>query len=582
MSALGGDQVAASGDSVDYLSNPAALATLPVPSLWIAHHQSLLNTAQDTLSMAWPGQRISGAIAGRYLDDGSHDRIDEGSDGEPITGLGQYRFSTMFTQATLAQTFATRWHWGASLKAWEQRRDSDTGRGWAADAGLFTHALFRSVDAGVAVRNLGPTADGFQLPLRLAVGAALRGKNARGPVPTYFGELEAARSRSTGARLGVELAWLGAWIRGGFQSVDSDLGDTLSHFSFGAGLRLRGWSFDYAWVPRGLLGSEQRFSLSIGFGLTPEERERVARDLDTAIAQRSQNLVNASLVEARAAADAHDWVTAQQKYHVALGWQPNNAEALAGERLAQEKAKQDEARARCREAEHFISQQQWLEAAFSYRQALKAVPSYPEAVQGLKAVNQKIHQSHPSTKAFDSAYARGVTFYLDGQYNEAIQSWEAALKLEPSRSDIREYIEKAKVKKLESEVASLKGQAKSDDERVKALAQQAYLLYNLGETKKAIETWDKLLAIDPQNADARQAVAAARTRLNLSDSEKAEPSDQRVLTLDAEAMAAYSEGNLEKAQERWKRALALEPNNVWIRNNLARVERELAGKTNQK
>jgi tetratricopeptide (TPR) repeat protein len=178
----------------------------------------------------------------------------------------------------------------------------------------------------------------------------------------------------------------------------------------------------------------------------------------------------------------------------------------------------------------------------------------------------------------DEAYNQGIRFFLDGQYDRALQVWNRLLASSPDRSNLREYIEKAEKMKLQEEIASLKLKQMQQNDKGDRLIRQGYTLYRLGQTDKAITLWERALAIDPSSSEAASALKEARAKRELLKGQDSIEASSKVEELNSEAMNAYVTGDLGRASLLLRKAIAVDPRNARVRNNLERIESELASK----
>jgi tetratricopeptide (TPR) repeat protein len=582
--ALGGDQVAASGEIESLFSNPAGLRSIVVPGLWLSHNEYLVDTRYETMAFGIPTRNQAFGAAVQYLNRGTFERTQIDASNAPITGLGNFRYSTTLTTLAWATRLNEKLDFGAGGKFWELNQDGSTPTGFASDFGVTAHDFFRSLSGAVAVRNVGPKYQGYDIPRSIAVGLSypILASRVTSHRTTLFAEAESRHVQGTAARLGIEFSNDVLSLRTGFQNLTSDLGNSLAQFSFGIGLRIKGWKVDYAFLPGGDVGDQHRIAVRITFGLTPEERAQRARELDRAMADRARDRAQACLTDGNAALKSDQWSTAVSRFSEALMWDPQNKKASASLKLAQQKKNLADAEDHFEQGRALANDQQWLEAAFQFQQALKLNPNHAEAARSLKNARRRIEESraHAENKnaTAEDAYNQGVLFYLDGRYDDALKEWNRVKKADPSRPHLAEYIEKAKNKKLEQEVSALKTQAHPSDQDLVALNHQAYTFYSVGETRQAIKIWEKVLESNPNNADARLALNHAREKEQLIHNGSTDGEKSDVRDLNFQAMNAYSEGNLELAATLWRKALALDPTNTWIQNNLRRVESELAVK----
>jgi tetratricopeptide (TPR) repeat protein len=112
------------------------------------------------------------------------------------------------------------------------------------------------------------------------------------------------------------------------------------------------------------------------------------------------------------------------------------------------------------------------------------------------------------------------------------------------------------------------------DEQTAKMNRDAYTLFILGQTEQAIKIWQKILIDQPNNAEAKRALDQAREKQRLVSSGEGKLAS-RVYELNSKALGAYSRGELKEAAQIWRDALRIDAGNVWIKNNLDRVEREM-------
>lgn len=575
---LGGDQAALSGQMSDMFSNPASLTSLNIPELWLTHNKSFIDSTYSTLGFGLPRTNHAFGFSGQFIDDGEEERlgVDEGT-GDPIELGGQAKFTTTLLHAGWAMKMNDRWSVGLLGKAWQEDLDGKKKSGWAGDLGLLGHSVLRNLDLALTARHLGPAIDGYDLPRSLSAGAAYH----MGKLSLYS-TVDQAAHRDLGFRGGLEFRHNIIALRAGYESLSSDVDESLANFTMGAGFRIKGWKVDYAWVPKGDLGDQHRIALSFGFGLTPEERAEAAKQVDRAMAARMKEHANQNFANGQDAMKRGDWKLAADEFQQALTWDPSQQGFVEALNVAKSKMRFSEAQAYFVQGKKHAAQDEWLDAAYNWKKTLDLVPSHEDAKKSLKLANARISRSYgkaaePSSR-IDKIFDEGVRYFVDGDYDAALKEWNVVLKVEPNRPALKEYVEKARRMKAESELAALKSTTTNKDKQIDTLAQQAYTFYSLDQIDKAINNWEKILVLDPENKDAKQALREAKNRRELKASDTADRRGRRVDELNASAMTAYSEGRLENAVAIWNRALLVEPNNLWIRKNIQRVESEMASR----
>jgi hypothetical protein len=266
--ALGGHQGAMRGSLDAAFSNPAGMASLVGPEFLLTHNQSFLETKYNTIAFGGPAGRQILGISAQYIDDGSHKTSGVDAQGNPIQGVGEFRFSTLIVDLFWARSIYKKASVGITAKAWRESQGAHFSEGVAADVGFQIAAIPSSFDLGLVGRNLGPDVDGVSLPRSTAFAASahipFRGKGFK--QISIFSDLDFASHRDLEIHAGIELQHPIFSLRAGYENLESDPEESLGQFSFGAGLRIKGWCLDYAWLPRGVMGDEHRVGVKIGFG----------------------------------------------------------------------------------------------------------------------------------------------------------------------------------------------------------------------------------------------------------------------------------------------------------------------------
>jgi len=566
MAGLGGDQAAASGSIGTMFSNPASLSILQIPELLVTHHESLIQTRSNTAAFGWPTKNHAFGFSMQYVNFGSQERTGVDAVGDPIIGLGDFRYSTLALQLGWSRKILNNLSVGTTAKGWQEKRDTSSKGGWGGDVGLQMRSVLPSLDVGLVYKNIGPKVDGFSLPRSLALGGVYDFHGA-----SIFSEYDFSSSRSSDLRLGVEYQLDYIWLRTGYDSGLSDQEKSISQFSFGVGLKISGWRLDYAWSPRELFSDEHKIAFTIGFGMTQEERKREARKLDDAMDQRMKAKSHDHYLAGKEALAKKDLSEAIDQFSKALDWNSENKKAKNELKKAQKGHLAYLAKQHYENGIKLSTEGEWLEASMEWKKTLTLNPDNQAAQKKLKLANKKIFRKTVLT----GGYKKGIESYLKGDYDSAIQSWNAVLKKDPAHKEVKGYIEKAKRMKAEQQVFHLlkeKEQQKTQSER---LSHQAYTLFKLGQTDEAIKTWERIIAMDPRNKDAKLALAKAKEKESLRSSNQPDRAQRKVRELNSEALAAYRTGQGEKAASLWKKALATDPGNIWIQKNLKRVQSEL-------
>jgi hypothetical protein len=262
--------------------NPAGLAGLNYRDATITHGAYYQNTFYDFMAYAQPID----SILGRNRRELETNQLGAVGVGVFYLNTGQMQELDNTGAATggnfTPQDFAAILAWGGALT-----RDIDVGVGMkfisthieetaetaAADFGvrLREHIVGMPYTLALNLQNLGGRLKYYQqsdpLPLQFAISQSLR--PTRNISLTM--DLVAPQDNRIYPAFGAEFRSavgpnVSAAVRVGYEgrTTSSDLA-TLSGLGLGAGLGLARFSLDYAWMPYGLLGSTNRFTLSYRF-----------------------------------------------------------------------------------------------------------------------------------------------------------------------------------------------------------------------------------------------------------------------------------------------------------------------------
>ena len=280
--AMGGAMSAVTNDSSSIYWNPAGLSQVPRLSTSFMHAQYVADVTYEAASYA---QRVNDAavIGGgvRYLNGGS---------------VPQTNVSAVNTGTFTPYSYVAELGWGESIydlsdsemdvsmgvaaRAIRSSLGLATANGYGADFGVqsrfYTSAL--TYDIGLAVQNLGSGQKFDQvrdtLPTRVRFGGAVK------PFPSLTLSLEAIApindtpSGAFGVEYSVELErGIKAAARAGLNTLTYQSLGPVSIMSFGLGLKLTNLSFDYAFVPMGVLGTAAH-RLSISYDLPAKVSRR--------------------------------------------------------------------------------------------------------------------------------------------------------------------------------------------------------------------------------------------------------------------------------------------------------------------
>lgn len=271
LAAMGGAGLALYGPDA-YFLNPAGLAALaPRESSLQASYESLLGAASRTGLSYSRGAGASVFSAGLiYQDSGAGLQTLDAAGRVAGGGIAAY---DMAAGAGWAGRFS-RVDAGLNLKYISSRLAETSGRTAALDAGLtFRAGPDSATDFAIAVRNLGaPLKLGSaSAPLPFEAGGGLRWR--RTPELDILLEGRLPCDHAPYVILAGEWHTAGEhpafFARAGLNSRNYDDHGFMGSFAGGFGLKLGGFSIDYAFTPYGELGAAHRFTAGLAWGAPP-------------------------------------------------------------------------------------------------------------------------------------------------------------------------------------------------------------------------------------------------------------------------------------------------------------------------
>ena len=273
--AMGGAMTALTNDSSSVYWNPAGLAQVPRLSASFMHAQYVADIIYEAASYAQRVNDTSVVGAGvRYLNGGSIQQTDINAVNNgtftPYSYVAELGWGGEIPDLSDSEMDVSV---GAAARAIHSSLGLAAANGYGGDLGLQTriYSSLMNYDVGLTVQNLGSGQKFEQvrdsMPTRIRFGAAVR------PVKPLSLSLEAVApiNDSPSGAFGVEYAvevesGVKAAARAGINTTNYSSLGAVSIFSFGLGLTLTAFSFDYAFVPMGALGTATH-RLSVSYNL---------------------------------------------------------------------------------------------------------------------------------------------------------------------------------------------------------------------------------------------------------------------------------------------------------------------------
>jgi len=477
---MGGTGVAVTGDGDSFFSNPAALATLNQNEILTFHAPLLFDTLYDSIGYVNPvGTHNSFGIGFTRI--GTTDILQTQTNIQPLS-----TFSSEELQGLLGYGFqlVEGIDFGATIKYYREQFFTYQGSGVGVDLGVLYHLSkdkrdfrqlgYRNFTFGVSASNvLQPQVKLFQTedqPVRVfrpALSYLFEPSSSSTLWLAFESEIPQTGDLlfKAGAEYGLNKT---LFVRAGFDGVSP---------TAGAGLRVAGFEVDYAFNQRDL-GPLHRFSLTYRFGFfhDPIQAQKidllkwVARsytktgDYDPAIQawknvlkeypddpeavkslrdlQRDRkNAVQDQLQAARAAVKRGDFDKALPLIAKIMSLDPGNPEAR--DLLKQVDKNLLVSSNYVRGVEAYSKED--YEMAVQYLQTVYEInPQYRDVKHLYHDAQSHYMPLQSMPKELTDLYARGVDYYMGGQYTKAIEAWEKVLEKDPKNYLVQRNLEEAR------------------------------------------------------------------------------------------------------------------------------------------
>lgn len=184
------------------------------------------------------------------------------------------------------------------------------------------------------------------------------------------------------------------------------------------------------------------------------------------------------------------------------------------------------------------------------------------------AIQLEIGEVEASTGAQVLAHlSEGEAAYARGEAENARQSFESVLVLDPQNSEALgylEYIKRSRVPRSPTELPKPPSAVSPEEILAEGHYQAAITSEDAGRVFKAISEYNAALKVNPQHSESREARARLRERLV-----------PRVEELYTEGKRFFQEEDLHNALRVWRQALLIQPRDERIGENIDRAQKML-------
>lgn len=568
---MGGGFISLSNDASAVFYNPAGLPRISQQELSLMHMDLFEGTIYDYAGWVYPDPKLGG-FGLAIMRIGTDDIV------RRVNFIDQGTFDYSYTQYLIS--YGKQLQGGVSIglnfKIVNQTLDSLSDYGLGFDVGILS-TVYKNLQAGMVFRDMVPPeielgAKSESSPLTLAGGLALNDFYVDDNVSmTASFELEKVENRAAKLHTGIELGLMDTYfMRGGY---DRD------NVTFGAGLNYRRLKIDYAYKVLDYIEDSHRFSFSLMIGASVAEKQqreenRIAQQgqiqvederkrqfefyrdkayeyqqkfmLDSALAyyqralafdehntaiigtiagieksiriqqetelelQKSRDemlkTTNTYLTQAQNFFDKKYYNAALDMLQLIFDINPGHPEAMVM-KLKVEDGISAEIAARLEDARLAEKESRYFNALEAYNRILELSPDNQIARDGLTELANKVDIAQQLNQ--------GIGAYNDQQFDVAKSTFEAVLSIDPNNPVAIEYLKKIDVD--EEKTTTLE-----ELQRDKAIWQK-YLdglrFMRNKEYEKAIDAWNAVLKVYPNNVNTLNNIEQARLRLRSEQSE---------------------------------------------------------------
>ncbi len=577
-SGMGGAFTAVSDDATGLYWNPAGLSDLSQTGLTGFHSTLFEGSSYDFFSICQPTVRYGGfGFAFLRVGTDGIQAYDSRSASLGEISYSQSEMLFSYGRALpLSPPFDLRL--GASIKVVTQRMGDFGAEGVGLDVGaMYPFPYLKGLTLGVSLRD-SPGAklklvDRVEsTPSSIRAGASYRGSFRGGQDSAVFAaDVSLPESAPAGLFVGGEyLVDNTVALRAGLNSgkLAAGAGVRWRNYSFD-------YSISNAELGNmHQFSVSASFGDPVAIKKEREELER-RREVSRLLQEERSNRTAAHAELARAAAKKGNYSAAIEEWSMVLEYEPENSEARESlrdmretlRRQTEQDAKVVERQARSRwlvdVAREHLARGELHAASMRLSQALEFDSTNATASVVTAEVDSLV------AVEVSEGVSRAKSLASSGNCLEAITEWNKVLLLEPENSQAK--------RGLEACVSELEGVGRSLTEanaRIEALTHytRAVRAYERGDYTEAKARVNEMLRLTPADQDGRRLAEMIDERLSPTRPKV----DENIRQLYVEGMNHFTAGEYEKAIASWKKILALDPENEMVAKNIERAKARLS------
>ncbi len=557
---MGGSYVAVTSGASSVYWNPAGLGLLDKTEVSLLHITLWENTYYDFVGIAYPTLNF-GSFGLGAIRLGTSDIIRRDPFNQPGPAFDNSFSEYIFSYGV---NFPLLINGGLNFKLLNHSLDDRSATGFGLDLGILaTPTPYFSWGLNwqdIFEPELKLQTAEEKIPSNLKAGIKLSHQFGAQSILAAF-DMDKSRGRDVKFHAGGEYGLFETlFLRGGF---DRD------YATLGLGIFYSFIQADYAFKFQNDLGNTHRVSLTFRFGTSLSKRREVQLEKELqqgvqALATEKKNKVKQFLKEGENFESKQDWLKAFVGYQKALAWDPENSVALAKADYLNQKVYQVQKGRTEKEinsllvenylkiVQEYQDKQEFKPAILLIQQALKLEPQNQKVLnlqsQIVKSQNEKILELE----------RKGSESYNKGNYPEAILAWNQILEIDSTHLAAKSNINLA-----------------SSKIKTTSYLKQGIEYFNSGNFSLAEKQLNLALSIDPKDRVAldylQQVRARTAKKTTLEDLKK----DAEIWKIYQEALNKYQQGKYQEALDLWNEVLKVYPNNQNTLRNIQQAKARL-------
>jgi tetratricopeptide (TPR) repeat protein len=535
--------------------NPAGLTGALNAELLLAHTEFLQNFRDEYLAFTLPVTTSDVLGMNAFFSySGAFDKTSLANE-----DLGSFQTYDSFVSVAWGHAWDKTLSLGLTLKGIYQVIDVYSAWSAAADLGIVIRNPVPDVNLALTLRNLGKPVQfidqAYLLPMSGDLGASwhLLGRDL-----LLTADIVKPLEQELLFKAGVEYTFEGMLsLRAGYRYNQN--GNTLgwqSGLTAGAGLVIADYTLDYSFSPYAELGNVHRIALTFPFGKNIHAEEQIVARLEKQIREKQESIVKGYWQTGEGYFQKNDWVNALVYYGKVQALNPGYPGLKNRLDAANNKIKSQNVAKHFQKGMDAFKKKEYILAILEWNKVLEIKPNDPEADRWILSANLKINQEESSAKSSSKTSSdihlhltRGLEALRQGEYRKAIENWKAALAEEPENAQVKNYLQKTKIK-MQEEIEELLDQAEED--------------WQSGDWPAAVKNWRQVIKIDPENAQAGQALTSHLDKIKSAAND-----------LYLKGVEHYVKNQLLEAIVNWKEVLILDPDNLKAAKHLSYAQEKL-------